>query len=82
MVVLAIVLLSIAGILGSVGVTIGVEILRQFIEFQKLEATVIVWLVSAVCADAIITTALVMHLVSAVVDLPILICQDRHYREM
>ena len=76
MVVLAVVLLSVTGILGSVGVTIGVGILRQFIKFQKLEVSGIVWLVSAVWADVIITTPLAMHLVSAAA----LICQDRHYR--
>ena len=69
---MAIVLLSVAGILGSVGLTIGAAILHQFVKFHNLQGPGIVWIVSAVCADVIITTALVMHLVSAVVDLPYL----------
>ena len=68
--VLVVVLLSVAGILGSVGVTVGVEILHQFEKFKKLKPPAILWMVSTVCSDAIITTTLVMHLVSVVVDLP------------
>ena len=62
-------LLSVAGFLGSVGATIGVRIVPVFVQFQKFEVIVIIWLAGEACADVIITTALVLHLVSAVFDL-------------
>jgi len=72
LVVSAVVLLSVAGFLGSVGTTIGVRIVPAFVQFQKFEVIVIIWLACAACADIIITTALVLHLVSAVLDLLLL----------
>ena len=69
-VVSAIVLLSAAGILGSVGTTIGVRIVPQFVQFQKFEVIVIIWLACSACADVIIATALVLHLVGGVVNRP------------
>ncbi|KIM55390.1 hypothetical protein SCLCIDRAFT_30436 [Scleroderma citrinum Foug A] len=62
LVVLAVVLLSVAGFLGSVGATIGVRIVPVFVQFQKFEVIVIIWLAGEACADVIITTALVLHL--------------------
>ncbi|KIM66841.1 hypothetical protein SCLCIDRAFT_21616 [Scleroderma citrinum Foug A] len=62
LVVSAVVLLSVAGFLGSVGTTIGVRMVPAFVQFQKFEVIVIIWLACAACADIIITTALVLHL--------------------
>jgi len=77
LVVSAVVLLSVAGFLGSVGATIGVRMVPVFVQFQRFEVIVIVWLACAACADIIITTVLVLHLVSAVFDL-LLLC-DKTY---
>ena len=43
-----------------------------FVQFQKFEVIVIIWLACAACADVIIATALVLHLVRAVFDLLLL----------
>ena len=67
-VVSAVVLLSVASVLGSVGTTIGNRIVPQFDQFQKFEFTVVIWLAGAACADMLIATALVMHLVGDVVN--------------
>ncbi|KAL4080926.1 hypothetical protein J3A83DRAFT_4424872 [Scleroderma citrinum] len=61
-VVAIVVLLSLAGILGSIGTTIAVTIIPQFIKFQKFEVIVIIWLAGSACADVIIASALVLYL--------------------
>ena len=61
-------LLSVASVLGSVGTTVGVQIVSQFDQFEKFEFIVIIWLAGAACADVIIATALVLHLVGDVVN--------------
>ncbi|KIM55389.1 hypothetical protein SCLCIDRAFT_1221229 [Scleroderma citrinum Foug A] len=62
LVVSAVVLLSVASFLGSVGTTVGTLMTPAFVQFQKFEVIVIIWLACAACADVIIATALVLHL--------------------
>ena len=50
------------------GTAAGTLIVREFAKFQKYEVIVVVWLAGAACADVIIATALVLHLVSDVVN--------------
>ena len=68
LVVSAIVLLGGVSILSSVGTTIGVRVVPQFVHFQKFEVIAIIWLASAACADVIIATVLVLYLVGDAVN--------------
>ncbi|KAI5989066.1 hypothetical protein EDD15DRAFT_2198710 [Pisolithus albus] len=58
----AIVFCGSVGMLGAVGTTIAAEMFPNFVEFQKLKALVITRLVIATCADLIIATTLILHL--------------------
>ncbi|EGN98316.1 hypothetical protein SERLA73DRAFT_183263 [Serpula lacrymans var. lacrymans S7.3] len=51
-----------AGCLCSIGTSIGIGIVPQFIEFQKFQVVVIIWLVCAALGDVLITISLVWHL--------------------
>ncbi|KIM66820.1 hypothetical protein SCLCIDRAFT_21598 [Scleroderma citrinum Foug A] len=62
LVVSAILLFSLVGLLGCIGTTIAVRIVPEFVYFRKFKVIAITWLSGAVCADVIITTALVLHL--------------------
>ncbi|KIM66819.1 hypothetical protein SCLCIDRAFT_21597 [Scleroderma citrinum Foug A] len=62
LVVLAILLFSLAGVLGSIGTTIAVRIVPEFVHFQRFKIIGIIWLSGAACADVIITTVLVLYL--------------------
>lgn len=74
LVVSAILLFSLVGLLGCIGTTIAVRIVPEFVYFRKFKVIAITWLSGAVCADVIITTALVLHLVSAMLICPLLGC--------
>ncbi|KAG6332851.1 hypothetical protein ID866_6236 [Astraeus odoratus] len=62
--------LACAGIFGSLGTTIAVGIVPAFVEFQKFEVIVIIWLAGAALADTIIATSLVLHLRSKKNEFP------------
>lgn len=70
LVVAAILIFSLAGVLGSIGTTIVVGIIPEFVYFQRFKVIGIVWLSGAACADVIITMALVLYLVSAMLICP------------
>ncbi|EGO23892.1 hypothetical protein SERLADRAFT_450188 [Serpula lacrymans var. lacrymans S7.9] len=53
---------AIAGFLCSIGTSIAIAIVPQFLEFQKFQVVVIIWLVCAATGDILITTSLVWHL--------------------
>ena len=55
--------------MSAIGTCIGVGIIKNFAEFQKLEIVAILWLVGTAVCDVLITGALSFHLVSTVVDL-------------
>ncbi|KIJ64623.1 hypothetical protein HYDPIDRAFT_28558 [Hydnomerulius pinastri MD-312] len=58
----AVVLSAVTGMLASLGTSIGVGIVPQFVQFQKFQVVVIIWLASATIADVIISMSLVWHL--------------------
>lgn len=49
---------------GGLGTSIAVGMIPKFVEFQKFEIIVIIWLAFSAVADCAITIALVWHLVS------------------
>ncbi len=54
--------LSLASLLGAIGSTIGVQIVKQFQNFQKFNSVVTVWLLCAALADTLITAVLLSTL--------------------
>ncbi|PIL30713.1 hypothetical protein GSI_06881 [Ganoderma sinense ZZ0214-1] len=61
-IVTAILICAVAQLLGGIGTSIGVTIVRDFGELRKFQAVGIVWLVAAALGDVLITAALVWHL--------------------
>lgn len=57
-----IVTLGTASFLSAIGSTIGVQIVKQFAEFQKFKVVVIIWLVCAAMTDILITGSLIWTL--------------------
>ncbi|KAF8645264.1 hypothetical protein AX16_008088 [Volvariella volvacea WC 439] len=57
-----ILLCSAASFFMGIATAIAIGIVPQFVEFQKFQVVVIIWLVSASFADMLITATLVMHL--------------------
>ena len=51
-------------LVSAIGTCIGVGIIKNFVEFQKLEVVAILWLVGTALCDVLITAALTFHLVS------------------
>ncbi|KAH9949957.1 hypothetical protein B0H21DRAFT_725478 [Amylocystis lapponica] len=57
-----IVFCSICQVCGGLGTSIAIGIIPEYVQFQKFEAIVIVWIVAAVLTDTTITIALVWRL--------------------
>ncbi|KAI0809041.1 hypothetical protein BC629DRAFT_1590141 [Irpex lacteus] len=57
-----IVITALASVVGGVGTAIYIHYIPQFVDFQKFQAIVIVWLICAAVCDTTITIALTWHL--------------------
>lgn len=51
---------------GGVGTAIAIHYVPEFVQFQKFQAIVIVWLILAAICDLTITISLTLHLVSLI----------------